>query len=90
MIFISYSWADASAFARIVHSRLMLSGHDVWIDYERLNLRLDLKRQLEQAVCSARLVLFLDSANARNSEWVNFELGCASGACVPVTSLRLG
>ncbi len=84
MIFISYSWSDAPIAHRL-HRTLKLSGLDTWIDFERLNLACGLETQLAQAICSAKVILLLDSPAARFSKWIRFELSCAESAGTPVT-----
>jgi hypothetical protein len=77
MIFICYSWADA-LFVRNLMQILDERGQHVWIDYTQLNLDQPLEPQLEQAICTADLFLFVDSTSARISRWVQFELSLAS------------
>lgn len=76
MIFISYSWSD-STFARHLATLLKVCGHQVWVDYKYLNLAQPLEPQLVQAIWMANTFLLIDSPNARNSKWVQFELTLA-------------
>jgi hypothetical protein len=80
VIFISYSWADAPL-ARSVANLLIEQGHQVWIDYQNLNLTKPLAPQLAQAIWTADLFLFIDSSYARSSRWVQFELFLARIWC---------
>jgi hypothetical protein len=84
MIFISYAWLDASV-AHQVHRRLKFSGHETWIDFERLDLACGIESQLRDAIRSAKRLLLVDSPAARLSKWISFELACAQKAGIPVT-----
>ncbi len=87
MIFICYSWANAQA-THALHRRLTRSGRETWIDIEKLDLNSDIKGQLETAIRGSRIVLLVDSAEARASEWTRFELACADKNKIPVMRVR--
>jgi hypothetical protein len=83
MIFLSYSWVD-SAIAHSLHSSLELLGMDTWIDFERLDLEMDIGSQIEAAIVRSRVLLFLDTPSSRLSGWTRFELTIAEKAKVQV------
>ncbi len=72
MIFISYSWHDASLVRPFVR-KLKFIGFDTWIDYRDLDLSKDLASQLRKAVFASDAVLFFESRNACASPWVQYE-----------------
>jgi len=89
MIFISYSWSDSSV-VRSVHQNLRGSGHNVWIDFDSLDLSQPLEDQLRRAVYSASHFILIDSRRARSSRWVQREVEWAAHAGVPMVGLDVG
>lgn len=87
MIFVSYSWAD-SAFARNIVRQLSEQGHQVWIDYQNLNLDEALAPQLALAIRAADIVLVISSPSAWLSRWVQFELLLAQSWCKTIHIIR--
>ena len=79
MIFISYSWVD-SMFAQRIANFLNEQGHQVWIDYQNLDLDEPLEPQLALAIGAADVFLFISSPHAYSSRWVQLEL-CLAKAC---------
>jgi TIR domain len=71
-IFICYSWANAQA-TYALHRRLTRSGRETWIDIEKLDFNSDIKGQLDTAIRRSKMVLLVDSPEARASEWTRFE-----------------
>lgn len=88
MIFISYSWKD-SVFARNIARQLSEQGHQVWIDYQNLNLAEPLAPQLASAIRAADLFLIINSPHARLSHWVQFELLLARSWCKVIHIIRV-
>lgn len=88
MIFISYSWAD-SVFARNIARQLNEQGHQVWIDYQNLNLAEPLAPQLASAIRAADLVLVIRSPRTWLSRWVQFELLLAQSWCKAIHVIRV-
>ena len=76
MIFISYCWHD-SDFVRPYAQMLESLGHELWIDYKRLELDLEIEPQLASAIRKADTFLLIDSDKSRASDWVQFELELA-------------
>ena len=72
MLFVSYSWADASEAHRIV-SALRAAGLPTWIDVTDLNTSSDIESQLVNGIVGAKFFLHLDSNHSRRSRWVAFE-----------------
>jgi hypothetical protein len=87
MIFISYSWADARS-SHALHRQLKAGGCDTWIDYERLNLHVDIEEQLENAIRRSQLVLLVDTPKAQASRWTKFEVTCAERARIPIMRIH--
>ncbi|WP_410510524.1 toll/interleukin-1 receptor domain-containing protein [Nodosilinea sp. E11] len=88
MIFISYSWAD-SVFARHIARQLSEQGHQVWIDYQNLNLTEPLAPQIASAIRAANLVLVVSSPHTWLSRWVQFELLLAQLWCKSIHVIRV-
>jgi len=72
MIFISYSWTDAD-YVRVLESRLLDSGIRLWIDYQRITPDLPLEPQINDGIGRSKLVVVVDSHQARASRWVKLE-----------------
>ena len=72
MIFVSYSTRD-SRFAHLLVDELERGGAEVWIDYRKLFREEDIVGQLCNAIDACQVVVFLDSANSKASDWVNLE-----------------
>jgi hypothetical protein len=86
MIFLSYSWEDWEK-ARSIHRLLTQSGFQTWIDFEQLDLDSDIASQLKNAVLASQALLFIDSPNARLSQWARFERAIAKRAQIPVVRI---
>ncbi len=80
IIFVSYSWSD-SVFVRNLANHLSKRGHQIWIDYQNLDLTEPLVPQLAVAIKSADLFLVVKSSHASLSPWVQLELSLAEMWC---------
>lgn len=76
MIFISYSQKDKKVVEKFV-TKLSKANIKVWVDYQSLNLKKDIKPQLTNAIKSATKFVLFDTVNSRESIWVKFELNLA-------------
>lgn len=73
MIFISYASVDRVV-AKRLHNTFVNCGLAAWIDYQNLDLKHDVERQIVAAVReSASLVLVVSPASI-SSSWVRLEL----------------
>lgn len=72
MIFVSYSWVDAS-YVRILERGLLESRVSLWVDYRRITPDLPIEPQIWHAIERSQAVIFLDSGRARSSRWVRLE-----------------
>jgi hypothetical protein len=77
MLFLSYSWADASVAHQIVHA-LRTAGLSTWVDVSHLDTDREIEPQLINAISEARFFLHLDSSSSRCSRWVAYERALAS------------
>lgn len=72
MIFVSYSWKDKSKVLDIVN-KIRKQGHQVWVDYENLDLNKPLEGQILRAIENCDQFLQIISKNSEKSKWVAFE-----------------
>ena len=77
MIFISYSWRDAILVQPFVQ-KLKFIGFKTWVDYQDLDLNMDLGSQLRNGVFASDAVIFIESWNSNASQWVQYERHLAS------------
>jgi hypothetical protein len=87
MIFISYSWED-SVFVRSLANHLRAKGHNIWVDYDQLDLSVPLGPQLVRAISVAKVFFLVDSPAARDSKWVRLELSIARGCNKPTRIIQ--
>ena len=72
MIFISYTRKDRIA-AKQYEGLMISDGYRVWIDYRDLLLAHNFYDQIKQAIYKCDMVIFLNSVNSNNSNWVHLE-----------------
>ena len=87
MIFLSYSWEYRTA-AHSLDAVLRHHGHDVWIDFRQLDLRVDISKQLELAIRDCELFLAFQPANWTNSRWMTLEMLMAIAYARPILQIR--
>ena len=87
MIFISYSWANASA-VQLFRNELALANIPAWIDYERLDLNMRLDPQIRSAVLESSVLIVADSFHARLSRWVRKEVDWAERFMEPTLRVK--
>lgn len=75
-IFISYSRKDI-AFARLIHQSLEDSGLDTWIDWERIPVGENWWSEIEQAIETANLFMFIISKHSVGSGVCKDEIAIA-------------
>jgi hypothetical protein len=75
--FISYRRIDTHEIAIQLFSELSLHGYQVFLDVASIEPGVNFQEKLHTRLADADLLIFLDSPNATNSEWVNKELAQA-------------
>jgi TIR domain-containing protein len=88
MIFLSYSWKDKKYVQKLASS-LKDRNHEVWIDYENLNMNYPLEPQIENAIKRSTNILVVDTENSRKSKWVAFEIKNAKKHCKNIQIIYL-
>jgi hypothetical protein len=86
-VFFSYARADYAHVLRI-SAMLKRLGIATWIDTECLDTRHAIESQLQQAIQRSKVLILLDTENARRSPWVAYEVGAALKSGTPI--VRLG
>jgi hypothetical protein len=73
-IFISYKRTDTQDFAEQLFDRLNHEGFDVFLDRFSINPGLNFQNRLGQELLDKSMVLFLESKDYQESEWVRHEV----------------
>jgi hypothetical protein len=76
-------------FARRIANLLCEQGHQVWIDYQNLDLYEPLEPQLELAIRAADVFLLINSPHSCLSHWVQFEFFLAQVWCKSIRVVDL-
>ena len=87
-VFISYAQADRG-YAVAVERALESFGKIVWSD-KRIATGADWDSEIQNALRSASAVVLIVSADSLSSQYVNYELGSAIGAGIPVIPVLVG
>ena len=87
-IFISYAQVDRDYADAFVES-LKLAGSSVWHDKE-IRAGDDWDSEIQNALRSASVVVLVVSQAALSSQWVNYEIGSAMSAGIPVIPVLVG
>ena len=74
-IFISYARADAEVYAALLEAKLEAAGFAVFRDKQEIGAGDRLNATLTRAIRRSKRFLLLDTAAARQSQWVARELG---------------
>ncbi len=88
-VFLSYAVSDR-AYAEGVGRALDRAGMPVWIDKETIHTGEDWDAEIHKALNSARVVVLIVSARSLASQWVNYEIGSAIAAGIPVIPVLIG
>lgn len=83
MIFLSYSWADASCVHQYAR-KLIDNNKKIWIDIWDLDLSNEIKDQIESAIIKSSYLQMIDSPNSRCSPWVKLEVNIAQKTNTPI------
>lgn len=86
-VFISYQRQD-SHFARVLRSRIVAAGMDVWMD-DVLHAGEDWRTTIDDAIREAFTLIVIVTSAAKRSEYVTYEWACAWGANVHVLPVLL-
>ena len=87
-IFISYAQADRDYAEALVES-LKLAGSSVWHD-KQIGGGDDWDSEIQNALRSASVVVLVVSQAALSSQYVNYEIGSAMSAGIPVIPVLVG
>lgn len=87
-IFISYAQPDRGYAETLVES-LKLAGSSVWHD-KQIRIGDDWDSEIQNALRNASVVVLLVSQAALTSQYVNYEIGSAMSAGIPVIPVLVG
>jgi hypothetical protein len=73
-LFLSYRRTDASRLSVQLHTALVQRGFDVFLDRFSVDVGVDFQRQIHVDLADKAFVLFIESASARDSRWVEEEV----------------
>ena len=88
--FISYSWVDAPV-VKSITEQLRSDGYVLWVDREHLDLNGNLRKQIEEGICSSDYFVLIYSSESvlQKSTWVEFEIETARNYLAEERILRL-
>ncbi|NTS41923.1 toll/interleukin-1 receptor domain-containing protein [Flavisolibacter sp. BT320] len=76
-IFISYKKTDTSPLAEQLYEGLSKKGFEVFLDRFSIGVGIHFQRRLYQELADKAMVLFLESPNFQQSDWVKLEIAFA-------------
>jgi len=85
-IYISYSHKD-KAFVEQLSTDLQAAGVSVWIDFQAIRPGEDWQSEIDQAIKSADVLLFVSSTNSVTRAYITMEVGLAQANRIPVIPL---
>ena len=88
-VFISYAQADRAHAEGVVRA-LSHAGVSVWIDKAKIKGGDQWDTEIHKALNEAKVMVLIVSARSLESQWVNYEIGSAIAAGIPVIPVLVG
>ena len=88
-VFLSYRRSESTYIASQLHTELVRSGFDVFLDRFALSPGEDFQKRLDEDLGDKAFVVLLESSNLRNSPWVQHEITYAHSHRIDVLAITL-